>query len=54
MDQTLLVAILSLLVFIVGALFINFTVKREEATKKAAQAKPVNVTVAKDSASKAA
>lgn len=54
MDQTLLVAILSLLVFIVGALFINFTVKREEAAKKTAQAKPVNVTVAKDGASKAA
>ena len=31
MDQGLLVLILSVLVFVAGALFINFSVKREEA-----------------------
>jgi len=54
MDQTLLVAILSLLVFVLGALFINFTVKREEAAKKAAQQKQDAAAGAKDAARKAA
>lgn len=35
MDQSLLVFILSVLVFVFGAVFINYTVKREEAKQKA-------------------
>ena len=37
MDQGLLVLILSILVFVFGAVFINYSVKREEA-KEAEQA----------------
>ena len=39
MDSNLLVLILSVLVFILGALFINFTVKREEKKKEEAERK---------------
>lgn len=39
MDQNLLVFILSVVVFVLGAVFINFTVKREDAARKVEESK---------------
>ena len=50
MDQGLLVFILSVLVFVLGAVFINYSVKRDEA--KEAQKAEVTASASKSSAAK--
>ena len=37
MDTNILVLVLSVLVFVLGALFINYTVKKDEAAEKEAK-----------------
>ena len=53
MDQSLLVFVLSVLVFVIGAIFINYTVKKEEAKQKAEKQQQV-VTATSEVAHKAA
>lgn len=50
MSQSLLVFILSVLVFVIGAVFINYTVKKDEAADKQA----AQLTEKKDNMKKAA
>ena len=52
MDQSLLVFVLSVLVFVLGAVFINYTVKKDEAKK--AQKEQVATVATAEPAKKAA
>lgn len=49
MDQNLLVFILSVIVFVLGAGFINYTVKKEDAATQAKQEKAAPVATSEPS-----